>query len=99
MKNYNNKFIILLTVFLTLSGSVFSQKRQTEIVSGKNGMIATAHPLASNAALEILKLGGNAVDAAIAAAFVIGVVEPDGSGLGGGGGILIYLSKEKKPVY
>ena len=99
MKNTNNKLIILFTVFLTLSGSVFSQKRQPEIVSGKNGMIATAHPLASNAALEILKLGGNAVDAAVAAAFVIGVVEPDGSGLGGGGGILIYLSKEKKPVY
>jgi len=99
MKIYINKLIVVLIFSLICSGSVLSQKRQPEIISGKNGMVATAHPLASNAALDILKMGGNAVDAAVTAAFVIGVVEPDGSGLGGGGGILIYLSKEKKPVY
>lgn len=98
MKNYNYKLIVLLLIIF-LSSGLFSQKRQPEIISGKSGMIATAHPLASEAALEILKIGGNAVDAAVSAAFVIGVVEPDGSGLGGGGGILIYLSKQKKPVY
>ena len=100
MKKYINKSTVFFIIFLFYSGStLFSQSRQPEIISGKNGMVATAHPLASNAALEILKMGGNAVDAAVAAAFVIGVVEPDGSGLGGGGGMLIYLNNEKKPVY
>lgn len=99
MKNLIEKILTLAIIILVLSASSFSQKRQPEVVSGKNGMIATAHPLASQAALEILKLGGNAVDAAVTAAFVIGVVEPDGSGLGGGGGMLIYLSKEKKSIY
>jgi gamma-glutamyltranspeptidase/glutathione hydrolase len=60
------------------------------ISRAKRGMVATVHPLATDAGVNALKRGGNAIDAAIAAAITLGVVDQHNSGLGGGCLILIY---------
>lgn len=65
-------------------------------VVAKNGMVASSQPLATLAGVEILKSGGNAIDAAIATAAVLGVIEPSSIGIGGDAFCLFYSAKEKK---
>ena len=60
------------------------------VVMGRRGMVCSGHPLASQAGAGILQQGGNAVDASIAVASTLNLVEPDMSGIGGDGFIMIY---------
>ncbi len=81
------------------AGEKASKFRDIKVVSAKDYMISSAHPLASKAGAEILEKGGNAIDAAIATQLVLNVVEPQSSGIGGGGFLVYYDSKSKRTSY
>ena len=75
-------------------GSNYGSNRP--VVMGRNGMVSSGHPLASQAGIAMLQKGGNAVDAALATAAALNVVEPLMSGAGGDGFIMVYQKETGK---
>ncbi len=76
-----------------ITGEKFASRSE---VIGQNGMVATSHPLATQIGLDILKQGGTAIDAAIAANIALGLMEPTGNGIGGDLFAIVWDAKTKK---
>jgi gamma-glutamyltranspeptidase / glutathione hydrolase len=97
------RLLLLSLFFIYGSLSVHSQDRLTgetfatrSVVMAQHGMACTSHPLATQAAIDVLKKGGNAIDAAIAANAVLGVTDPEMNGIGGDLFAIVYDAKTKK---
>ena len=87
---------LALTLSIVLHAPLATAK--TPVATGSGGAVATISEQASQSALAILNKGGNAIDAAVAAAATLGVTDPFSCGIGGGGFMVVYLAKDKRVI-
>jgi gamma-glutamyltranspeptidase len=86
---------------LELDDAIWSLLRERPALRAEasgRAAVSSAHPVATAAGVEVLARGGNVVDAAVAVSFALGVVEPDASGIGGYGQMLVHLKGMQEPV-
>ena len=88
--------VLMALVAAFPAGAAVPEPPKTPTAVGSGGSAATVDPLATQTAIDVLRSGGNAVDAAVAAAGVLGVTEPFSCGIGGGGFMVIYDAKHRR---
>jgi len=86
-------FTMTVNGYDRITGEPFTSRSE---VIGQNGMVATSHPLATQIGLDVLKKGGTAIDAAIAANIALGLMEPTGNGIGGDLFAIVWDAQSKQ---
>ena len=84
-----------LSLFAQIAQPTQPKPSQLTVATGRSGAVASVDSRATQIGIDVLKAGGNAIDAAVATSAALGVVEPFSTGIGGGGFMLIYLKDQK----
>jgi gamma-glutamyltranspeptidase/glutathione hydrolase len=106
--SHRNKILLVLGIFLSIrisagiavaqDAALYSDKDIFHPVQSQSGMVASQERLATEAGLEVLKEGGNAVDAAVTIGFTLAVTLPRAGNIGGGGFMLVHLAKSNQTL-